>query len=172
MSDSQTVLPGRPDDVLEAVAMAMAGPDPCCMLAEESGRCCMTERALEVLAVIESRTGVTLDMLERRALAGVVRADGELIAGHTFEYWLDLALDDMRALLIAKNKAYGNSALDPVRVFASSDAAEQIRVRLDDKISRLVRGHRFADENTAVDLLGYLILLRIAELIGEKGGGA
>lgn len=66
------------------------------------------------------------------------------------------------AMLIAKNRAYGNSALDPVRVFSRADAAEQIRVRIDDKLSRLQRGKTFGDEDTVLDLIGYLVLLRVA----------
>src|SRR5690606_25952592 len=72
------------------------------------------------------------------------------------------ALEEIRAMLLAKNQAYGDSALNPVRVFSQASSAEQIRVRIDDKISRLVRGQA-AGEDTAADLLGYLILLRMAE---------
>jgi hypothetical protein len=68
--------------------------------------------------------------------------------------------DALAQMLIKKNRAYGNSALDPVRVFSKADAAEQIKVRLDDKISRLMRGQA-AGEDVILDLLGYLILLRV-----------
>jgi hypothetical protein len=68
--------------------------------------------------------------------------------------------DDIAAMLIAKNAAYGNSALDPIRVFSRSPADEQIRVRIDDKLSRLARGER-AGEDTILDLIGYLVLLRM-----------
>jgi hypothetical protein len=67
----------------------------------------------------------------------------------------------LRDMLIAKNKAYGNSALEPVRVFSKADPEEQIRVRLDDKLSRLMRGEA-AGEDVEQDLMGYLVLLRIA----------
>ena len=67
----------------------------------------------------------------------------------------------LRELLFAKNVAYGNSALDPVRIFSKADPEEQIRVRLDDKLSRLARGSS-AGEDVEQDLLGYLILLRVA----------
>lgn len=70
--------------------------------------------------------------------------------------------DDLCELLLEKNAAYGDSALSPVRIFSRADAAEQIRVRLDDKLSRLARGSA-AGEDVIQDLLGYLILLRIAE---------
>jgi hypothetical protein len=70
--------------------------------------------------------------------------------------------DAIAEMLIEKNKAYGNSALDPVRVFSKAETTEQIKVRIDDKLSRLSRGQA-AGEDVVQDLLGYLILLRIAE---------
>ncbi len=72
----------------------------------------------------------------------------------------------LRDLLIAKNQAYGNSALDPVRVFSRASPEEQILVRIDDKISRLKRGSA-AGEDVIQDLLGYLILLRIARRVSR-----
>jgi hypothetical protein len=81
----------------------------------------------------------------------------------TFDQELDLILAGIKGMLLAKNAAYGDSALNPVRLFSQSDAVEQIKVRIDDKISRMVRGHQFATEDTANDLLGYLVLLKIAQ---------
>lgn len=63
-------------------------------------------------------------------------------------------------LLIEKNTAYGDSALTPLRVFSTADPAEQIRVRMDDKLSRIRNGT--LEEDAIGDLLGYLILYRIA----------
>jgi hypothetical protein len=74
-------------------------------------------------------------------------------------------LDTIGNTLIEKNKAYGNSALNPVRIFSKADPTEQLRVRVDDKLSRLARGDD-AGEDTVLDLCGYLVLLRIAE--GKK----
>jgi hypothetical protein len=68
----------------------------------------------------------------------------------------------LRDLLIEKNRKYGNAALDPVRIFSKAPPHEQILVRLDDKISRLRSGQLDDDEDVIQDLLGYLILLRIA----------
>ena len=73
-----------------------------------------------------------------------------------------LLLDDIGATLIAKNAAYGSSALDPVRVFSRAPVEEQLLVRLDDKLSRLARGHEFAGDDTLRDIIGYLCLLLIA----------
>jgi hypothetical protein len=63
-------------------------------------------------------------------------------------------------MLVAKNRAYGNSALDPVRIFSKADPDEQLNVRIDDKLSRLVRGTA-AGEDVELDLIGYLILKRV-----------
>lgn len=64
--------------------------------------------------------------------------------------------------LLSKNIAYGDSALNPVRVFSQASAKEQILVRLDDKLSRLQRGQA-AGEDVTLDLIGYLVLLRVVE---------
>lgn len=67
----------------------------------------------------------------------------------------------IETMLVAKNLAYGDSATRPLRVFSRADGTEQIRVRIDDKLSRLMRGEQ-AGEDTVLDLIGYLILLLIA----------
>jgi hypothetical protein len=69
-------------------------------------------------------------------------------------------IDQLGALLIKKNRSYGDSALNPVRIFSKSDPLEQLRVRIDDKLSRLARGHEI-DEDTLLDLIGYLVMLKI-----------
>jgi hypothetical protein len=81
---------------------------------------------------------------------------------------LDMVLANVRELLVQKNAAYGDSALNPVRIFSKADPTEQIRVRIDDKLSRLVRGEA-AGEDVLQDLLGYLLLLEVAELRKARG---
>lgn len=66
------------------------------------------------------------------------------------------------AMLDEKNAAYGNSALEPLRVFSRADTTEQLRVRIDDKLSRLARGHA-GGEDVLADLMGYFVLLKVAE---------
>lgn len=65
-------------------------------------------------------------------------------------------------LLIEKNRKYGNSALIPLRLFSRADAVEQLRVRIDDKLSRINSAQADDAEDVELDLLGYLVLLRIA----------
>lgn len=81
---------------------------------------------------------------------------------------LDLVLGNVRSLLRQKNAAYGDSALNPLRVFSKASAEEQLLVRIDDKLSRLARGSQ-AGEDVRADLLGYLVLLEIANLRAARG---
>lgn len=75
---------------------------------------------------------------------------------------LDRVLGELRQMLVEKNISYGDSALHPVRIFSNAGPSEQLRVRIDDKLSRLLCGAT-SHEDTVLDLIGYLILLRIAE---------
>ena len=68
----------------------------------------------------------------------------------------------IRELLLLKNNAYGDSALDPVRIFSKNDSVEGLLVRIDDKLSRIKNsGIRSANEDTLMDLIGYLVLLKV-----------
>ena len=80
---------------------------------------------------------------------------------------LDAAVKEIRDLLVEKNQAYGNSALDPVRIFSKADPMEQLFVRIDDKLSRLKRGHA-AGEDVVKDLQGYLLLVRVAQMRADR----
>jgi len=71
--------------------------------------------------------------------------------------------DSIKEMLLEKNRKYGNSALEPIRLFSKATAKEQILVRLDDKLSRLQNIQADDTEDVIKDLIGYLILLRIAE---------
>lgn len=80
--------------------------------------------------------------------------------------------DAIKRLLLAKNKKYGNSAANPVRVFAKTDSLDQIAVRCDDKLSRIrnmgglvqvLQDAKHAEEDTVLDLIGYLILARVVQ---------
>jgi hypothetical protein len=69
---------------------------------------------------------------------------------------------DIAEMLIKKNISYGNSALEPIRIFSKADSKEQIRVRIDDKLNRIQNDQAFPGDNDIDDLIGYLILLKIA----------
>ena len=71
--------------------------------------------------------------------------------------------DEIRDMLLDKNMRYGDSALSPLRVFSKADATSQLLVRIDDKLSRIKNVQEDDLEDPILDLLGYLILLRIAQ---------
>ena len=71
---------------------------------------------------------------------------------------------ELKELLLKKNDAYGNSALDPLGVFSSCKASEGIKIRLDDKLKRIANAGLVEDtEDTLIDIAGYIILLMIAK---------
>jgi len=73
-------------------------------------------------------------------------------------------------LLVRKNREYGNAVFDPMRIFSDADPVEQIKVRIDDKLSRLAtRGKKTIKEDTVLDLRGYLLILRVAERLKAEG---
>jgi len=78
----------------------------------------------------------------------------------------DLILQEAEAvtnLLLLKNEAYGDSALKPAGIFAGGDAVHNLCCRIDDKIMRIkMRGITDETEDTVQDLIGYLILLKVA----------
>ena len=72
--------------------------------------------------------------------------------------------DNIKNMLIDKNKSYGDSALDPIRIFSKANSDEQIKIRIDDKLSRISRGSEFYGDNDLDDLIGYLILLKVSKV--------
>jgi len=78
---------------------------------------------------------------------------------------------ELADLLVAKNREYGNSALEPRRIFSKASPVEQLKVRLDDKLSRIatVDEGGIIKEDTIMDLMGYLVLYRVAQKLQSKG---
>lgn len=81
----------------------------------------------------------------------------------SFEEHLEIELGEIKDMLIEKNKKYGNSALEPARVFSKANMVEQILVRIDDKLSRIKNEATNEDEDVIKDLIGYLLILRMAK---------
>lgn len=77
--------------------------------------------------------------------------------------------DSIKNLLLSKNAKYGNSAVQPKRIFSKQNSIEQIKVRIDDKLSRIQNMGSAADldEDTVKDLIGYLILLKVSEKVSK-----
>ena len=71
--------------------------------------------------------------------------------------------DNIKNLLLEKNRKYGNSALNPCRIFSRQSNIEQLLVRIDDKLNRIKNRQRDEDEDVIQDLIGYLVLLQVAK---------
>lgn len=80
---------------------------------------------------------------------------------------IEMECDSIKSMLLAKNRKYGNSALNPVRIFSKASPDEAILVRLDDKLSRIKEGSTDEDEDVYLDLLGYLILLKVSKKLAK-----
>ena len=87
---------------------------------------------------------------------------------NTRDFILEVS-SDVTNLLLEKNAAYGDSALNPANIFANGTAIENLSARIDDKLMRIKqKGINDDTEDTVNDLIGYLILLKVA--IMRKNG--
>lgn len=73
---------------------------------------------------------------------------------------IKIVCDNLSFFLESKNNKYGNSALEPLRIFSKSDSESQLYSRIDDKLSRIKNSQELR-KNDVVDLMGYLVLLCI-----------
>lgn len=107
-------------------------------------------------------------------------SQGNIERGWVYEYDIDLISDyqspvevtDFRSkvqsvlkeiedLLVEKNESYGNAALKPLAMFSKASAEERLNIAIDNKLNRLYSGKEYGQEDTAVDLIGYLVLREI-----------
>jgi hypothetical protein len=66
-------------------------------------------------------------------------------------------------LLIEKNRRYGDAALCPKNIFSGLSAGEAIKVRLDDKLGRIMANEGPPRKNDFSDLIGYLVLFCVSQ---------
>ena len=92
--------------------------------------------------------------------------------GYQFSFNVITELKDILKMLLEKNEKYGDSALNPTKIFSKENPIEQIKTRIDDKLTRIknqtLTGEK-DDEDVIKDLIGYLILLRIATKKEKEG---
>jgi hypothetical protein len=77
---------------------------------------------------------------------------------------LTTVLGGIQEMLLAKNRKYGDAALNPNQTFSSVPPIELINVRMDDKLSRIRNRQSDEDEDVELDLIGYLLLKQIAKM--------
>jgi hypothetical protein len=85
---------------------------------------------------------------------------------------IEAACDRVRDLLVAKNASYGNSGLEPMRIFSQLDACEGLCARIDDKLARIKHAPDAFGEDVLLDLCGYLVLLMVARARRVARGAA
>ena len=82
---------------------------------------------------------------------------------YSFNIELTKITRDITNLLISKNTAYGNTALNPTNIFSKLNSSEAICARIDDKLARIKnKGINDKTEDTIDDLIGYLLLLKMS----------
>ena len=85
------------------------------------------------------------------------------------EYLINKIAEEVKELLLQKNKDYGDTANNPISIFSKLDSTEAISARIDDKLSRIKnKGINDKTEDTVTDLIGYLILLKVS--LRKKNG--
>jgi len=70
--------------------------------------------------------------------------------------------ESLRHLLLEKNKRYGDAAVNPRQIFSKLSGEEAIKIRLDDKLSRIINSKELR-KNDVADLIGYLTLYSITQ---------
>lgn len=78
----------------------------------------------------------------------------------TTQQKIDILFKNFKKFLKEKNKRYGNSALNPIKIFCKEESMSQIYHRLDDKLSRIKRAKKIK-KNDLSDLFGYTALALI-----------
>lgn len=84
--------------------------------------------------------------------------------------------DEIKAMLLKKNEAYGDSVFETRRTFSDiTDPLALIRVRMDDKLARIRNAQETGfkdDEDPYLDLIGYLILYLVVGDAQRSGSDA
>lgn len=78
-------------------------------------------------------------------------------------------LSGMTDLLLYKNKKYGDSAVNPKKIFYKGDSTSSILIRLDDKIGRVMSNTEEKPRvNDIADIIGYCTLLLVSMRITSE----
>ena len=78
---------------------------------------------------------------------------------------IKIVFAEVQEMLLQKNEQYGDSALSPNRIFSKASTDEQLKVRIDDKLNRLILGNDSmeSDDDVIKDLIGYFVLLLVSQ---------
>lgn len=77
--------------------------------------------------------------------------------------------EGMKDLLLYKNAKYGDSAINPKKVFYKGDSTNSILIRLDDKLGRVMSNPEEKPRiNDIADIIGYCTLLLISMGVSKE----
>jgi hypothetical protein len=77
--------------------------------------------------------------------------------------------DAMKDLLLYKNMKYGDSAINPKKIFYKGDSTNSILIRLDDKLGRIMSNTEEKPRvNDVADIIGYCTLLLISMGVSKE----
>ncbi len=65
--------------------------------------------------------------------------------------------EEISQMLRGKNASYASSVFLPSNILSPLSAIDAIRVRIDDKLTRMKNGHAYKCENDILDVVGYFI---------------
>lgn len=97
----------------------------------------------------------------KKALKSKKTTDTEVIKMADTKLQIMETCESIAAILTDKNTKYGDSALNPVKVFSQNNTVNSLTVRMDDKISRIANTDGI-DRDDLTDLVGYCVLYMIA----------
>ena len=110
------------------------------------------------------------DTLHTRQVRGSEIMTNDTMKDNNTQQKIELLFDNFKEFLKEKNKRYGDSALEPMNIFADDadnqqkNEISQIRIRLDDKLKRIktAREQRVPlRKNDVCDVFGYVALLMV-----------
>jgi hypothetical protein len=125
-------------------------------------------RLLEVVFNIQRSVATRMPEIPTGPEDDDARAPG-LTAQGRFALDLHEVLGGLEALLLEKHATYRQSHPRPLRIFSRASIEEQIKVLLDDELSKLGCGAA-ADEDVELEILGHLLILRSARMHAKRSG--
>ncbi len=72
---------------------------------------------------------------------------------------IEQVCDNFKKFLLEKNRRYGDSAINPLKIFSKHEPENPICSRLDEKLQRIQVSDEGIRKNDTVDCAGYLFLL-------------
>lgn len=110
----------------------------------------------------ESTKNVTLDEVQGDLMAHLLSDKNPWDETSTQQKIRNI-MDAMKDLLLYKNQKYGDSAINPKKIFYKGDSTNSILIRLDDKLGRVMSNTEEKPRvNDVADIIGYCTLLLIS----------